>query len=211
MVRAIRKFHKQLSALCSENCGGTAVITALMLPVLVGFLGLGLDTANWYTNHRQMDRIVEAAAAAAAPYLSSDTTAEITAIAENVAALSGLSTSRGDTITVTVASNPSTLTVTGTRKLNRFFSALFLRTTPVTTSTATAGASTNPVCILALAPTGSQTLLVDSGASLNAPNCEIDVALTNSSAAVFNASLPNVARSASLAARPSMAARRSTI
>jgi Flp pilus assembly protein TadG len=195
MTQAIRRYRKRLSAFCSETRGNYAVITALMLPVLIGFIGLALDTANWYTNHRQMDRIVETAAAAAASYLGSDTTAQITAIAANVAALNGLSTSTGDTLTVTVASNPATLTVTGTRNLNRFLSAIFLpAATQVTTSSATAGASGNPVCILVLDPSSSQTLLVNSGVTLNAPSCEIDVASTSSNAAIFNSSLPNVAK-----------------
>jgi Putative Flp pilus-assembly TadE/G-like len=69
MTQVIRRYRKWLSALCSETRGNIAVTTALMLPVLVGSTGLSLDTANWYTNHRQMDRIVETAAAAAASYL----------------------------------------------------------------------------------------------------------------------------------------------
>jgi len=143
-----------------------------------------------------MERIAELSAAAAASYLSSSTTTQITAIAENVAALNGLSTSTGDTISVTVGSNSSSLTVTATRPLQRYFSALFLKANPATSASAsaTAGSSINPVCILVLAPSGSQTLVVESGASLNAPNCEIDVASTSSNAAVFNANLPNIAK-----------------
>jgi Flp pilus assembly protein TadG len=193
MTQVIRRYRKWLSALCSETRGNIAVTTALMLPVLVGSTGLSLDTANWYTNHRQMDRIVETAAAAAASYLASDTTPQITAIAGNVATLNGLSTSSGDTLTVTVASDPATVTVIGTRKLNRFFSAMFLPTSSVATSTATARASGNPVCILVLDPSSSQTLLVNSGVTLNAPSCQINVASTSSSAAMFDSSLPNVA------------------
>ena len=193
MIQTIRRYRKRLSAFCSGTRGNFAVITALMLPVLVGLIGLALDTANWYSNHRQMDRIVETAAAAAASYLASDTTAQITAIAGNVAALNGLSTSTGDTLAVTVASNPATLTVTGKRKLNQFFSAPFLPAGLTTTSAATAGASGNPVCILVLDPSSSQTLLVNSGVTLDAPSCQIDVASTSPSAAIFNSSLPNVA------------------
>jgi len=194
MVRAIRKFHGRLSALCCDNRGGVAMTTALMLPVIIGFIGLAIDTANWYSNHRQLDRIVETAAAAAAPYLSNSsyTTAMITAVAENVAALNGLSTSSGDTISVAVGSNPSSITVNGTRKLNKFFSAMFLPTTPTTTATASATSPSNSVCMLVTATTASQALLVDSGASLTAPNCEIDVASTSATAAVFNGSLTNV-------------------
>ena len=194
MTKTIRRYRQRLAAFCSETRGNYAVTTALMLPVLVGLIGLALDTANWYSNHRQMDRIVETAAAAAASYLGSDTTAQITAVAANVATLNGLSTATGDTLAVTVASNPATLTVTGTRQLNRFFSGMFLPSARVTTSTATAGPSSNPVCILVLDPSSSQTLLVNSGVTLNAPSCQIGVASTSSTAAIFNSSLPNVAR-----------------
>ncbi len=196
MVRAIGALHKQVSAFCSEHGGGVGVTTALILPVLVGFIGLGIDTANWYSNHRQAERISEAAAWAAAPYLSNSnyTTAQVTAIAQNVAVLNGLSTSTGDSLSVTVTPNLSSLTVTATRPLKRYFSALFLPTDPVTKGSATAGSSSNPVCILVVAETGSKALQVNSGAVLNAPNWEIDVASTNSNAAVFNASLPNVAK-----------------
>ncbi|MGD1036047.1 MAG: pilus assembly protein TadG-related protein [Roseiarcus sp.] len=192
----MRKFCKQLTAFCFEVGGVTAVTTALLLPVLVGFIGLGIDTANWYSNHRQMERIAELAATAAAPYLSntSNTSAIITAIAENDAVLNGLSTSNGDSIAVVVASNRSTVSVTATRQLDLYFSSLFLPTAPVTAATAEAGSSSNPVCILVQAATSSQALSVNSGASLNAPDCEIDVASTSSSAAVFNASLMQVAK-----------------
>jgi Flp pilus assembly protein TadG len=189
----MRLFYKSPSYLGSETDGNIAVTTGLMLPVLVGMLGLAIDTANWYSSHRKLGYIAEIAAVAAAPYLSDDTTAQITAIVENVAALNGLSTSSGDTINVAVASNPATVTVTATRKLDQFFSGLFLKTTPVTTVSATAGLSTNPVCILVLDPTDSQTLLVNGGVTLNATACMIDVASKNSSAAMFDSSLPNVA------------------
>jgi Flp pilus assembly protein TadG len=192
---AMRQLNRRLRGLCSETDGSIAVATALLLPILVGFIALGLDTANWYSNHRQIELIVETAAMAAAPYLSSDTTAQIAAIAENVAALNGLSTSGGDTIAVTVASNPATLTVTGTRKLNRLFSAPFLPTNPVTTVSAMAGTSGGTsVCILVLDRSSSQTLLVNSGVTVNASSCEIDVASSSSSAAMFNSRLPSVAK-----------------
>ncbi len=188
-----RRFHKCLSGLCAETDGAIAVTTALMLPVLVGFIALAIDTANWYSNHRQMQLIAEIAATAAAPYLSNYTTAQVTAIAENVAALNGLSTSSGDTINVAVSSNPASITVSATRTLDRFFSAKFLPTAPVAAVSATAGTASNPVCILVLDPSDSQTLLVNSGVTLDAPSCMIDVASKSSSAAMFDSSLPNVA------------------
>jgi hypothetical protein len=64
----------------------------------------------------------------------------------------------------------------------------------VTSTAKTGSASTgNKVCILVVDPADSQTFLVNSGANINAPTCEIDVASTNTSAAMINSSLPNVA------------------
>jgi Flp pilus assembly protein TadG len=194
MICATRRRHKYRNRLWTDNGASIATIAALLLPVLVGFIGLGLDTANWYSNHRKIETIVESAALAAAPYLSSMTTAQITAVVQNVATLNGLSTGSGDTISVWVNSNPSTLQVTATRNLKLFFSALFLSSGPVTTASAEASSSTNPVCVLVTSQTASGALTVDSGATLAAPNCEIDVASTSSTAATFNGSLPNVTK-----------------
>lgn len=175
--------------------GSTAVLTALMLPVIVGFLAFGLDTANWYTNNRQIRRVADLSAAATAPYLakSTYTLTEINAIATNVALLNGMSTAGTDTLTVTVSPNRSTLTVAIARKLNRFFSAMFVAP-PTTTASATAGSSSNSVCILTVSPTASRTFLVDPGAQLTAPGCEIDVASTNTNGAIFDVALPGVSK-----------------
>ncbi len=55
------------------------------------------------------------------------------------------------------------------------------------TAAASAGASTgNKVCILIKDPSSSQTLLVNSGVTINAPQCEIDVASTATTAAMIN-------------------------
>lgn len=53
--------------------------------------------------------------------------------------------------------------------------------------------ATSPVCILLVNQLKSQALLVNSGAVLNAPSCEVHVASTQNPAAMFNATL-NVKR-----------------
>ncbi|MDE2362813.1 MAG: Tad domain-containing protein [Hyphomicrobiales bacterium] len=61
------------------------------------------------------------------------------------------------------------------------------------TATAVASSSSTPasqtsakVCALVLDPSSSQALLVNSGVTVNATNCEIDAASTGSPAAIFN-------------------------
>ena len=61
-------------------------------------------------------------------------------------------------------------------------------------ATATPGKqATSPVCILLVNQLKSQALLVNSGAQLSAPTCEVHVASTQSPAAIFNTTL-NVKR-----------------
>ncbi|MDE3075409.1 MAG: hypothetical protein KGJ86_08270, partial [Chloroflexota bacterium] len=50
----------------SEQAGGVAVIVALLGVVLIGFLGLALDTGVIFVNQTQMQQAVDAAALAAA-------------------------------------------------------------------------------------------------------------------------------------------------
>jgi Flp pilus assembly protein TadG len=178
----------------ADDRGVAAVLTALMLPILCGMIGLGLDTANWYINQRQVQRIAEASALAAAPLLSNsaNTHAMVTAVASNTALLNGFSTAANDSIAVSFGTSPSSVTVSVTRTLQNSFSALLFKSTPQTTGTATAGVGGNSVCILVVDPSSSQTFLVNSGVTFNAPNCEIDVASTSSSAAMFNSSLSDV-------------------
>ncbi|CCD92622.1 conserved hypothetical protein [Bradyrhizobium sp. ORS 375] len=85
--------------------------------------------------------------------------------------------------TATATVNTSFLTVMGTSSLGISASA-----------TAKPGPqSKSPVCILLVSTLNTQSLLVNSGAQLNAPSCEVHVLSTQSPAAIFNATL-NVKR-----------------
>jgi Flp pilus assembly protein TadG len=200
----------RLIALLHDRRGAISILTAASLTVLCGAIGLGLDTAVWYTNSNHLQTMAEASALSAGAMLSdsSETTASITAVAENSAMLNGFNSST-DTINVafynasgtpTPPPNATTVTVTATRTLPRMFSALFLASNPVVSESASAspaggGGVTMPtgVCILVLDPSSSQTLLVNSNFNLDAPNCTIDVNSTSSTAAMFDSSMPNVA------------------
>ena len=45
-----------------DKCGATAIIFALTLPVSVGFLALGSETALWFYKQRELQKIVDIAA-----------------------------------------------------------------------------------------------------------------------------------------------------
>lgn len=176
-----------------ETRASVSTMTALSLVALGGLVGIGLDVAVWYANGRRIQTMVESSALSAGRLLSnsSATTTSITAVAQNGAVLNGF-TAATDTISVgfgpSSPPNATTVTVTVRRKLPLLFSSLFLGNSPTVSASATASnIGSSPVCIYVLAAAAAQTLLVNSNFTLNAPNCEIDVASTASPAAIFNA------------------------
>ncbi len=183
---------RRVGALLGDKRASIGAITAVTLMVLCGVIGFGTDAAIWYSNAHRVQTMVEATALSTGRLLSNsgETTSTITAVAKNDAMLNGFS---GSSDTISVAFGPSgksppnatTVTVTVKRTLPLLFSGLFFHATPSVMESATATASGPSVCIYVLG-SGSQTLTVNSNFSLNAPNCQIDVASTASPAAIFD-------------------------
>ncbi len=86
------------------------------------------------------------------------------------------------------------LTGSATAAAKTAFLGIFgIQSVPISATSAALSGSTSNVCILLTDSTQSQSLLVNSGANLNAPNCEIHVRSTASNAAILNTTL-NVKR-----------------
>ncbi len=76
----------------SRSTGGNvAVMTALLLPVLIGGLGLRVGVGNWYLNGRAMQNAADSAALAAASNASSNYAAEGKAVAAQYGFVDGAS------------------------------------------------------------------------------------------------------------------------
>src|SRR6516165_5979169 len=60
------KFAHELMGLRADRRGNIAVMMAFLLPVLVGFLGLGFEVTDWYLQTRYMQNAADSAAIAAA-------------------------------------------------------------------------------------------------------------------------------------------------
>jgi Flp pilus assembly protein TadG len=185
-------FARRVVSLSGDRRGSVGVITAIAAFAVCGLVGLGIDASLWYMNARRIQTIAEVTALSAGRLLSdsSQTTSTITTVANNDALLNGFSTA---TDTLAVSFGPSgnappaatTITVSVKRSVPLVFSALFLSSQPVASAAATASSTGPAVCIYVLG-SGSQTLTVNSGFNLSAPNCEIDVASTASTAAIFD-------------------------
>jgi hypothetical protein len=80
----------RLHHFAANNGGSTAVIMALMFPVVIGGLGLGAETGYWYLTQRKLQHIADVSAYAAGARLRADDSNEkIVAAARHVARESG--------------------------------------------------------------------------------------------------------------------------
>lgn len=70
-----------VTALAGDRRGNVAVISALMLPVLMGSFGLGTEVASWYANQRSLQNAADSAALAAATNASANYDVEAKAVA----------------------------------------------------------------------------------------------------------------------------------
>src|SRR5215471_11609811 len=61
-----------LKRLCMCSAGAVAVVTALVIPVLLGFTSLGVEVGHWYLGQREMQGTADAAALSAAAQLIAD-------------------------------------------------------------------------------------------------------------------------------------------
>ena len=62
MVRLARSLIRGLRRLSADRTGGTTIMLALSLPLVVGALGVGVDTGVWYMEKRSLQQMADAAA-----------------------------------------------------------------------------------------------------------------------------------------------------
>lgn len=173
-----------------DRRGAVTLLVALALPVMMGVLGLGIDISYWAMTRLDMQRIADVAAVAGvARYGATLQAADALNVAASVAELNGLPagtrggdgattlTDRAGAYAATISfAAPGTLTVTIVKDAPRLFSALFLTvgTQPVS---ARAVARLMPrahggaACLLALS--GAREAVLDDGASLLMPGCDL--------------------------------------
>ena len=184
--RAQRRFAivvRHARELRADQRGTVAVLMGVLLPVLVGTLGLGFEISNWYLTNRSMQNAADAAAIAAATNASSNYDVE----ARAVATLYGF-TNGSNNVTVT-ASNAATcpagvtapcysVTITGLVPLflaevvgfkGNGASQVSLSAKAV----ATQATQPKQVCLLALGKTGAQDIVTNGNPKANMTGCSV--------------------------------------
>ena len=175
----------KLRALRAAQAGSIAPAFALALVPLIGAAGAAID----YSKANQVKATLQAAldsAVLAGVKQSTGQTSTATSFF-NAAFSDKLGTSVSSTFTVN-----SDGSISGTAQAavpTSFMAIVSVKTLSVSASARAAIAqTTSNACILVLDATATQALLVNSGANIKAPNCEIHVRSTASPAAIFNAS-----------------------
>ena len=188
-----------LQRFARDQSGSYVIISALLMPVLVGTAGLGTEVGWWYYKHKNMQSAADSGAVSAATAVSagSDLVYEAYAVTANYGYTNGT-----DKVTVSVnqppktgnyASNAQAIEVVVSQPQQRLLSALFGSDPVLITARAVALPNSGTGCVLALNSGASPAVNVSGGNQLNLIKCNL---YSNSSA---SPSL-NVAGSASVSA-----------
>jgi Flp pilus assembly protein TadG len=171
-----------------DNGGATAVIGAILFPVVVGGLGLGAETGYWYLTQRKLQHVADVSAHAAGARLRADDTIEqITAAARHVARESGYKGSPelfvNTAYTHEKYPGKKLVEVVASETQPRLFSAVvagFFSSDPEMTVTMNARAvgmidhsAGTVACVLALSPTAPGAVKVDGSSSVDLEGCDV--------------------------------------
>ncbi|WP_193368155.1 pilus assembly protein TadG-related protein [Pelagibius marinus] len=97
--RRIAVMLRKPLALLRDCDGGALAVTAVLLPTIIGFAGLGVDLTHWYSQRRAMQNMADGAAIAAThAVMSGGTAADVQNAAVEGAIRNGWSAAQGYTV-----------------------------------------------------------------------------------------------------------------
>ncbi len=168
-----------LDRLRAARRGSVSTVIAAATPVLIGFMGLAIDTTYWETGKVTMQGSTDMAAIAAGRAYKSGS--NITTEALAVLAANGYTNGVGN-VNVTIsqpppsglyAGNPHAIQVTVTQPQRSFFSTVLGRTPPTLTTSSVAAPPTamgGGACIIALGTTG-ETVTINGSNMVDTQYC----------------------------------------
>lgn len=160
--------------------GAIAIMTAIMLPVIIGFGALLVDAGYWYGTSALLQNGADAGAIAGArtlPYSASYNSAYVQNVVDGAVqqASNGVSGMLSPTFNITGTGSSRSITVTATAPQAIFLSSIFGHQPSEITASSTASINTNmQACVLALGQSASDGILVnDTASTLDSPNCAL--------------------------------------
>jgi Flp pilus assembly protein TadG len=175
--------------------GAILVMGALMLIVMLGFLGLAVDSGSLFNKRRELQTAADAGAKAAAAELLLNPTAtsnDLTTLA-TAAASANLTATAGLSITLERPIGTQRIVVTAAQTASPYFMQVLGGTAKQVTARAvaevTAGSSGKPPCVTVFQNTAtSGALSLESSSSIYSA-CDIHVNSTHTSSAIANSGL----------------------
>lgn len=158
--------------------GGIMLAWAVLLPVIIGTLGLGVETGTWYLSKRNLQTAADAAALAGARETTSTkrTSAAVAAITQNGFDASSITiTVNNPPISGSYTTNNNAVEVVLSKPQGITFSSLFLGTNPVVAARSVAvkeTSSSGSGCVMALAGNGTGIDITGSS-TMNMPTCTL--------------------------------------
>src|SRR5947207_3254168 len=185
MICSIRQWANTVKTYSARHNGGqTLILTALMLTVFIGFVGLASDAGYFFDYRRRMTAAADSAAVAGAREVERNSTStQVVAVTQAAAAANGF-THGTNNITVTVNRPPTSGFNVGNNKyvevlINRPTPTFFMRALNVATATvgarAVAGPGPGSGCILVLNQSVDNALTLSGSATLDLPTCSVIV------------------------------------
>jgi len=186
------QFRECVRNFCRARGGNLAVTFAVAAIPVIGAVGAAVDLSKANDVKTQLQNAVDAAV------LAGVTQSAASQISTATVVFTGDFVGKyGNAGSASFTQNADkSLSGAATSNVNMSFLPLLGISTMAVGANATASPgpqATSPVCILLVNTLDAQELLVNSGAQLNAPTCEIHVLSTQSPAAIFNTTL-NVKR-----------------
>lgn len=163
-----------------DKRGSVVILAAVLFPVVIGGLGLWIETGYWYSTQRHVQHVADVAAQTAGVRIrAGDTKAQAAAAARYIATQSGFPTDATLTVNIPPTSgarqgNPNAIEVILTESHTRWFTSLFvsgpvaLRGRAVTVIEGDATA-----CMLALSANANSAVSVTGSTDVRLTGCDI--------------------------------------
>ncbi len=177
-----------LSRFVRDQRGVSAIIFALVLPALIGFVGISVEVGLWFARKRSLQAAADAGAMAGALVLyqggtwasaqtaASDFAVRNGAVAANV-------TSNNPPTSGAYTADTTAVEVLLTESQTLLFSAVFLSTAVTVNARAVARAGTQALgCVVALDSSASAAVHLDSNAEMELNGCGLTVNSSSSNA-----------------------------
>jgi Flp pilus assembly protein TadG len=166
----------------SGEGGSVSVVFAIALIPVVMLVGAAIDYSRASSARTHLQAAMDAAVLAGASRRSDQTATAQTVFSAHLQSgqytLKGASFSLGGDASVTGTASADVAT--------SLLAAVSIDALSVSVTATAKPVRTSNVCVLLVDPTAAQPLLVNGGASLKAPNCEVHVRSGGSPAAIFN-------------------------